>query len=318
MYLYLKNIAFVAAGTVPQNTIENLSGFAPAFAGEYYVRADMLYKDDISRKHFNELFPVNKEVMLIGTHPDDVFIFAGRLATLLSKYHPRTSLVTVSSDETGVTDSYAEYYRSRESFNSSIGLKEAKRIIRYEEAELNAKEMGFKAMHKNFDLNWPIAPDGERYIFGTNRLASYSCIFEEPTEDDYHKIRDFVFYKKADIYVMAAPFSFHPHHRAATNLFLKAIRKFTPDAFLYFWSTPQEKNQPGVTWHDDILLYYSAEQETANGVGIKHSNRSQNDRIGDDDFYSGMSKEIAEKIAKDNRLENYQYAEGFAPRRLVP
>ena len=283
--------------------------------------APLKIRADEDRVLFGDAFSLKGNVVVVQTHSDDALIHAGNTAALIAERAHNARLVTVVSDEAGVTDLYAgQYYRKHlyyKDYSKSMPLDMVKRIIRYREAKHSAQEMGFEN-HTSFDFSWPaIKP-----VYENGRLISNLTEYKRPTKGEFARICDFVDRAAADVYLLAAPGCRHQQHRQATDLFLQAIRRYSSHSRLLFWSDDIDKAVLNI--QDNIIVYYSSEQEEENKRRIYRSSESQNMRRGGSgnyygDMAEGISKYIYHKSTSNDEqgfYKQYGHAEGFFANRF--
>jgi len=248
-----------------------------------------------------------KKVMVIETHPDDAMINIGHITRRLISVAKEFALITAVPDQAGVTDEYAAEFDSS-LMPPSIGhsnRNKVKRWIRAQEAKLGAQLLGIEGnRYVNLDLDFPL--ERPQYDNAGN-LLSYESIFRAPTKEDIRKIEKFVkLHKDTDIYLLAFPFSNHPHHRAITNLFLNAIYKYNRKANVFFWEDDKEFGQHKIP--QNLFYFFRKEDRETKKGNIRQAYISQDNRRGEG-YYASRAEEIGLSNAEDGYVQLAQ--QGF-------
>jgi len=242
-----------------------------------------------------------RKVMVIETHPDDAMINIGHIVRRAISVAKEFAFITVIPDQAGVTDEYVEQLDSSlmPSNVDHSNKKEVKRWIRTREAELGVQLLGIeKNEHVNLDLDFPL----ERPIYdNAGNLLSYESIFRAPTKEDVRKIEKLVeLHGDADIYLLAIPFSNHPHHRAVTNLLLRAIYKYNRKANIIFWGDDEEFRQHKIP--TNLFYFFGEGNQEIKERNIRQAYSSQNDRRRKD-YYVDRVKESGLSNAEDGYVQ---------------
>ena len=243
----------------------------------------------------------DKKVMVIETHPDDAIINIGHIIRKIVSVAKEFMLITAIPDQAGVTDKYTE------EFDSSLmppdldhsNKDKVKRWIRAQEAKLGAQLLGIEGnRYVNLDLDFPL--EKPKYDDAGN-LLSYESIFKAPTKEDIKKIEEFVkLHGDTDVYLLAFPFSNHPHHRAVTNLFLNAIYKYNRKAGVIFWEDDEEFGQHKIP--QNLFYFFREGDQKIKEGNMRQAYKSQNNRR-KEDYYVSRMKESGLKNAKNGYVQ---------------
>ncbi|MFH1283365.1 MAG: hypothetical protein ABII27_06850 [bacterium] len=264
---------------------------------------------------FESCFPLEKQGMIIETHPDDIAVHTACVTKEIIKrvtgdisiqesevQEPKVYycsgkypfLVTAIPDAAGVSNQYVHselVNLPAEIRNKSFD--EIKQWIRVKEAEDCIKRLQLpEPYYSNLMIKLPVKKpkiEGER-------LLSYETIFKEPSADICQQIEKYVIEHLAGYYIMVHPFSYHPHHRSITKEFLKAIWRHNRDADIYFWSAG--KVYDIMKFQPNVVFLYGPDYENHKESIVVDSFPSQNARQDIPLYYADMVRNKARKAAK--------------------
>ncbi|MCK5180267.1 MAG: hypothetical protein KAR32_12130, partial [Candidatus Omnitrophica bacterium] len=199
-------------------------------------------------------------------------------------------LVTAIPDEAGVKDSYAKVFDQGnlpEGTNTD-DVEDVKRGIRTVESNEQAERYGVGEKHKNLDLAIPFTQE----VFSEDgALISNESLIAEPTDEQQTKVDELVKNNPVDYYMMVFPFSNHPHHRAVTQMFIRAIAKYNSTADIYFWADKREATQNKIV--PNTFYVYGQGMDNWKRLMINNVHKSQNTRKENYEHYADMAEQMA-------------------------
>ena len=257
-----------------------------------------------------------KKGIAIEAHPDDLILNAGAISELCKETAKHKDseffFITALLDQHGVRADYCNPFLNiyPETLNVSDELK---RFIRTLEANQGAEVLELANKHKILDIDFDLLNP----IYNKLRLISADSVFGMPSEKDQQKIDRFISEYEGDYYLMASPFSKHPHHRVVTLMFLKAIFKQNKNAKIYFWEEKEVFYDNKVEANTVFVFDDKTQEQKKDRLLLAYpSQHSRKEKEGHSyNYYGDISEEVAKEAFEQEREDlvnvpdNHKYAE---------
>jgi len=165
-----------------------------------------------------ELF-AGKNVVVVEEHHDDAALYMGNIVLRDVRPHAKqTTLVTVTSDPMGVTDSYAKSFRAQRKISDRVPLDVVKKNAREAEGQQAAANIGVDYVQMRVDQ-----PVIEAVHSDDGRFLSYFSRWKPFGQSLHRQAERILEERDADVLIVGLPrVAFHQHHRDVPQLYLNA------------------------------------------------------------------------------------------------